>query len=135
MRTYVLLILLFPAIVSSSCKKDLTNEVDITQSLWIVKSIKTDKEQLKPDHEYILEFLNDSLFNLNLSVNSGGGKYKLVSKGNILIDTFDPYTEICCENDFDNSLLYLLPKVIEYEVLRNILIFKSSEGEIEFKKE
>ncbi len=132
----MLFLLLFSTILGSNCEKNLTDETDITKYSWKLVSITTKEESLKPDNKHILEFPNDSIFYLNLSVNSAGGKYKILSKGEIKIYSYNAFTEICCDDtDIDYALLNILPTITSYQVLNNTLIFKGASNEVEFNKE
>jgi len=128
---FVLTIFVF---FTTSCKKDVTDEIDITEYSWVLEYIKIDSDKTKPDNKYTLSFNNDSIFTLNLSINTGGGKYEIKSKGNISVFNYEPLSELCCENDFDKDLLQSFPKVNKYEVLKNDLIFTGEDIKIVFKK-
>ncbi len=124
-------------VINNSCEKpeDLTATTDITKFSWNLKLLKEGHKNIKLEDIYLLELLNDSLFNLNLSVNGAGGKYKILSKGEVIIYNFQPFTEICCENDFDKKLITILPTITTYQVLNNTLIFKGDNVKVEFEKQ
>ncbi|MBL4651971.1 MAG: META domain-containing protein [Flavobacteriales bacterium] len=136
-NTILILGVLFLCITTVSCQKDKTDTFDITQSKWKLKYISINNTKITPLerrwHMYVLEFTNDSFLQLNLSVNSGGGKYQISSLGNITI-ALDAYTELCCDNDFDLQLIGVAKQITTYKVLGNKLIFKGSDTEIVFKK-
>ncbi|MGM0650355.1 MAG: hypothetical protein ACQES1_07610, partial [Bacteroidota bacterium] len=67
--------------------------------------------------------------------NTGGGYYNIPSPGNINIQSFGAFTEICCDDtDIDYALLDAMPAVTTYRVLDDILILEGNAGEIEFIK-
>lgn len=138
----IFLYMVIVIIIMISCKKDLTDSTDITESCWKLKSISTNSEKYKAAKEetsrenaYLLIFSNDSIFSLNLSVNYANGGYKIVSNGSIIIYTYQVSSEICCESDFDNKLLETFSLATSYKVINNTLTFKGEKGEIEFKKQ
>ncbi|MBN2664536.1 MAG: META domain-containing protein [Bacteroidales bacterium] len=125
------------AVFLISCEKpeDLTEQINITDFSWSLKSLKENIHNIDFEDDYILDFSNDSLFQLNLSVNNAGGNYLISKKGEISFLDFEPFTEMCCENDFDKKLLSNLPTVSEYQVLDNDLILKGDNCEIIFEKQ
>jgi heat shock protein HslJ len=134
-KTFIYLILI--PLLSLSCNKDKTNTLDITKYKWKLISITINSETTKPKEDksrYVLEFLNDSTFNLNLSNNSGGGIYKLARKGEIFVSNFSALTEICCENSFDEKLISSLNKVTNYNVSGRTLVLQKADTKIEFKR-
>lgn len=145
-KQLVLFFIIFAIIASCSCRKDTIDEIDITKWTWKLKSVTTNNETFKPqkneyfrDNAYILDFENDSTFLLNTSVNYAGGIYKIVNKGVINIFSFNEFTKVGTvdnsEKELNNNLLAVFREVTTYEVLGNILTFKGSKGEVEFKKE
>ena len=123
-------------LLALSCNKDKTDTLDIKKYKWKLISITINSETSKPKEEksrYVLEFLTDSTFSLNLSINSGGGKYKILKKGEIIINIWGS-TKICCDNDFDKKVNSTFPQVITYTVIGNNLIFKINNDKIEFKR-
>jgi len=119
-----------------SCKKDTTATTDITTYEWSMISFSDGKKKriTKKDHQYHLSFSNDSTFFMPTSVNGAGGKYDIDSKGAITL-TYSTITEVCCENDTDERLLKLLPKITSYKVLGEILYFENNTEYIKFKRQ
>lgn len=121
-----------------SCKKDKTDSLDITEFKWKLKSLtinnETDTPSEKKKSSYILGFVNDSIFSLNLSVNTGRGGYLITANGQIIISSYGAGTKVCCENDFDLKLIDVMNAVTAYQVKGNKLILKGDKGEAEFKK-
>ena len=146
MKKIVFLLILFPTIFCSGCKKeDLTDTTDITQYSWKVKSItingnkenrpKKDCHNEKlPDNDYALNFQDDSLFTLYLNDNNLKG---IISIQEIGIISFNKggITLIGCESKFSYQLIEIITKITTYQVLSNCLILKGSDIEIEFEKE
>jgi len=76
----------------AACNKDLTDQTDITQFTWEVKSLTIDNEKINTPSKtvfgnkitntdaYVLSFENDNTLYLNLSVNDGQSTY--VNLGN-----------------------------------------------------
>ena len=147
MKKIFFILFLFPAILCSSCEKeDLTDSIDITQFSWKLKSITIDgNKSITPNKDYHgdkivnenvykLSFVNDSIFQFDLSINEGQGKYDILQTGKILISTYGT-TYVCCNNDFEQDFLPIISKITSYQVLDNILLLKGDNCEIELKKE
>ena len=147
MKKIIFFLILFPAIFCNGCKKeDLTDTIDITQFSWKLKSITIDGNKSKTpnkdyhgdkidkDNVYKLRFVNDSLFQFDLSINEGQGKYDILQSGKILFPTYGT-TYVCCNSDFEQDLLPIISKIKSYQVLDNILLLKGDNCEIELKQE
>lgn len=146
MKTIPLKILMYSVILLLGCnKKNLTNEIDITQIKWELKSLVIDGEEEKTpsrdnfgkkisnDNPYLLVFENEERYAFNLGINDGGGEYKLPCAGIIEVETFSA-TKLCCDSEFDKKLKNMFRSSNSYTVLRNRLIFQSATGTLEFKK-
>lgn len=140
---YILLIL-FTSILLSGCKKDLTNKTDITNSEWRVEWIKKGiikKKVPNKDHhgksitetDYVLNFQNDSIYLLSLGINTGAGKFKIETPGEIEIKSGGE-TEICCNSNFDDDLSDIFSTIDTYKVEYNTLILNGEDGTIQFEK-
>jgi hypothetical protein len=138
----VLLVILFPLItVMSSCQKDKTLDLDITESMWELKSITDDgNTQKKPSGDfqrrgaYILWFSSDSSFILNTSANLAGGKFKIILKGEIELISYQIMTLACCDTDFDEAMIDVLKRMTTYTVRGKTLTFKGNNSEVKFEK-
>jgi heat shock protein HslJ len=136
------LVIIIPLIlIMISCRKDRTQEIDITKYKWELQSVtatgsaqEIPEEKKKRENSYILSFQNDSFFSLALSANSAGGHYIIKTKGNITVNSFGAMTEVCCDTEFDNKLLNVIKEVTTYTVGGSTLTFKGAKGEVEFKK-
>ncbi len=143
MKKVMFLLILFPAILCNGCKKgDLTDTIDITQFSWKLKKISVDGEKYKVKEDnyfngkaYVVIFENDSVFQLNTSVNLAKGSYQITTKGDISIFNYQEYTEVGGQNEIDAKLLQVTSKITSYKVLENILLLKGDNCEIELKKE
>lgn len=129
----ILLNICFPLFLGSSCEKESNDNINIANSKWILEYIEIGNDVYKPSIDYVLEFSKDSLFFMNLSVNTAGGKYKMEEKNKITILSYSPLTEICCESNFDNKLLTNFIKVQEYNIDGKSLIFSSENLYLGFK--
>lgn len=119
----------------SSCEKsNLDDEIDLTANDWKIIKIKSPGEStyLVATEDYVFNFVNDSIFTFNLDVNGCGGDYEIISKGNIEFGW--PYcTMVCCDSDFADKLLELIPDMTRYFGLDNKLVLQG-QGEIIFSK-
>lgn len=137
------LLILFPAILCNGCKKeDLTDTIDITQFSWKLKKISVDgkKYKVKEDNyfngkAYVVIFENDSVYQLNTSVNLAKGSYQITTKGYINVLNYQEITKVGGQNEIDAKLLQVTSKITSYKVLENILLLKGDNCEIELKKE
>lgn len=143
MKTTKFIVLLSFFALCSSCKKeDLTDSIDITQYSWKMKSITINGNITKipnvvyhNDKAYILIFKNDSILQLNTSVNLAKGSYQIISKGNIHILNYGEITEVGGQNEIDHKLLQNISSITIYQVLDDDLFLKGDNFEIEFQKE
>jgi hypothetical protein len=71
-------------------------------------------------------------------VNYAGGKYKIITKGNIKVYTYDESTKVGVANakelELNQNLIDVFKEVTEYKVVGKTLVFKGVIGEVEFKK-
>lgn len=142
----IILFIFFPLLAGmSSCKKDKTLEVDITKFEWVLQEINTWSETYKPEKKeyfrenaFVLNFDTDTTFSLNTSVNYAGGKYKMETKGKILIVAYGESSSVGVadtkEQELNQNLINVFKEVTEYKVVGKTLVFKGRKGEIEFKK-
>ena len=130
-------LLLFLAIIislcSTSCHKEDIN-IDITLHDWEVVKIKsaTASSFSKTQEIYILSFTSDTRYSINLDVNDCSGEYQIPSKGNIIIG-YASCSEACCDTDFAEDLIRLLPKMTSYYG-KGEKLFLEGEGEIVLKQ-
>ncbi|MBN2892442.1 MAG: META domain-containing protein [Bacteroidales bacterium] len=131
-----------------SCEKpeDLTNQIDITEFNWKVKSLTINtKKTNTPERNYFdneiddieaykLQFNSDTTLRIDMSINQISGSYIITSQGKIEISDI-VVTFICCDTEFDEDLAIKLPTVTEYQVLDNNLILKGENCEIELEKQ
>lgn len=146
MKTYILIytkivLFVFAVVVLSNCKKNEDTEF-LLQNEWKIKSISTEKNILKApaknfrEGAYILKFINDTLFYLHTSVNHAGGRYNIVSEGNVSIKKYGIHTEVCCENNFDEQMINVMNRVNSYYCKGNRLTFSTNKNEkIIFEKQ
>ena len=118
-------------------------EKTLTELKWKVKSVTIDgNKELTPttnisnSNAYILEFQNDSIFNLNLSLNKAIGRYKIIGEQQITIFGYNGFTQVCCNNNFDEDWLIPTFEVVTTYKREGInLTFTGSKGDIEFEIE
>ncbi len=128
------------SVILIGCTKENVSEIDISLHSWKLNSVTKDNISLVPDMDdfaveaYLLEFNSDSTFHMSTSVNYAGGKYSIETLGKIKVHNYHPFTEICCETEFDDALLAAFAQVSSYETTGNRLIFKGIDLEIDFGK-
>ena len=83
---------------------------------------------------YILIFKNDSIFQLNTSVNLTIGNFEILQKNSINIFHYQEITEIGGQNIIDKKLLQYLPKIFSYKVMNDELILIGNNCKIKLKK-
>ena len=137
---FFLFTLLLAIALLSACHRE--TRTDITESSWKVKSVTTygltrhvdwSDEFSMPD-AYRLVFLNDTLFQLNTSINRAVGIYQF-SPQEFIIYKYGTLTFVCCEEKLDKQLLHALPKVTSYKTKENTLILKGDGCTIKLVKE
>ncbi len=126
------LIFMLSCFILLSCQDDNT-DIDLRSSAWVVHRLKQESSFIHswPKDNYLLEFTSDSTFALNLDVNDCGGIYSITQPGEIEISTLS-CTEACCDSDFAEELIELLPRMTSYHEKGNRLIFQG-EGEVVLK--
>ena len=133
-----IIILLIPAFFGLSiwsCIKD--NDyinIDITKFKWeVVKVRKHGNRTYKTaDKSYILDFLDNNEFHINLDVNRCGGLYNIKDESTVQFEKLG-CTEQCCDSDFAEDLSALFLEMTEYYTTEDELILKG-EGEIILRK-
>lgn len=137
MRTLKLVLFVFigfSLLALSACKKENIN-VDLLGNQW--QAVKLKKEGAtfykKAKGEYLLTFGAGNNYGFSLDVNDSGGDYEISSPGTIAMD-FNFFTLVCCDSDFANEAVELLPKMTSYVEKGDKLTFWGNEGEIVFKR-
>ena len=124
---------IFIGLIIWSCEKE-DIDIDLKSNNWVVVKIKKQGESSYSfaKDSYILKFINDSILDFNLDVNSCSVKYNIISNGNI--EWKKGYcTEICCDSDFAMDSVQLIPKMTKYYGKGKELIFEG-QGEIILKQ-
>lgn len=137
----LLFFIIFPIVIGmSSCQKDKTLDIDITEFKWELRYIRENVfQRKKPDGNsqttgsYIFRFESDTNFRLPFWMNDGGGNYLLPTKGSIEIKTYSNWTEAAM-TEFDELLLDRFIKMTSYTVKGNTLTFKGDNSEVVFRK-
>lgn len=119
-------------LLCSSCDKDSNSITDITKNKWALKYFEVNNKKYNSSSEYFLEFVNDTLFYFYLSINKAGGIYKINEGNQISIQSFHPFTELCCENEFDHLLLDNFIKVKDFKTEGKNLFFSSENLTFKF---
>ena len=143
MKTNQLTILLFSLLfLLNSCEKEKGQTgMDFLQNEWKVQSVNKSmvpKGNLRED-AYILKFFND-YFVLYTSVNQGGGGYKIVSEGHIVIDDYRDWTLVYngldYQRNFDEQLQSTFNGAMTYSYTKNKLVFRGDKNkEVVFTKQ
>lgn len=68
----------------------------------------------------IIEFRDDGSYKLKLDVNSCLGNFALLENNQITL-TVSGCTKMCCDSEFSNKLIQMLPQVESYQIESNIL--------------
>ena len=134
-KQHILFSFLFLIVVLfiTSCEKDTTDLTDITRYHWEVIKIKQPgaSSYSTAEGSYVLEF-GDTSYKINLDVNDCGGSYG-ISGGKRIRITRGGCTYVCCDTDFAENLISLLPGMTSYHRKQNKLLLEG-EGEIILKK-
>jgi hypothetical protein len=83
------------------------SHIDLSRSKWQVQGFVEShgSELLSSRSRYVLEFVNDSLFTINLDANRYFGMYESEENGYFKIRTLEKKEEICCDSQYANALL------------------------------
>ena len=130
------IILSIATILLFSCSKEenLTENVMLQSTEWIVKEYKleTESDSKKMTSEVILIF-KESRISLFLDVNTCGTSYELINPGEIEIENLT-CTFICCDSEDGDELSRFLLKMTNYQGNNSKLILSGDDGEIILKK-
>lgn len=113
-QNYLIFTLLFlVGILFSSCNKEVSN--DITLDKWKVIKLKQegDTDFTLAKQDYILEFLTDTTYTINLDINSCTGKYSLINESGIEL-VFPLCSYACCDSQIAVDIIKTLPKMNSY---------------------
>lgn len=88
------------------------SHIDLSRSKWQVQGVKEshDNELLSNMSRYVLEFVNDSLFTINLDANRYYGTYEFREDGYFKIRTLQNKEGVCCDSQYANEVLDKLLK-------------------------
>ena len=130
MKTFLLLLICF---TFWTCEKK-EIDIDLTTSTWEVISIKQSGQVLsdKAKESYTLKFTDDMTYILTLDVNNCQGVYTIQNDGEIVLER-SGCTKVCCDSDYAETLLELIPKMTEYFMRGDILKF-TGKGQIELRQ-
>lgn len=114
-------------IVLFSCEQDANDSkrnFDLVSTKWKVVKVKSngDESYSYTNENYILEFVDDTFYDINLDVNYCNGEYKLFDNGEAEIE-WPSCTKACCDSEFAENLIHLLSQVKQYYEENNELIF------------
>lgn len=119
---YLFFYLLIIAVLIS-CKKDGESASGNLYSEWeVVGIISVESMLYSKDDNYnpIINFDENGRFTIKLDKNSCVGTYSLSGENEIKI-TGPGCTKICCDSDFSNKIVLMLPQVTSYSIEGNKL--------------
>lgn len=132
-QNYILYTMVFLlGLIFSSCQKE--ENIDFTLHKWKVIKIKKDGDSqfTYAKEDYIVDFISDSAFTINLDVNSCRGKYELLSVSSL---KFTPAlcSYACCDSQIAVDIINTFPEMTTYYVEGDELKFEGV-GKIVLKK-
>ncbi len=137
---FIIIIVSLLILTFIACHKE--ESTDIVQFSWQVKYICVENQNSKVKNKdyvnkeaYMLIFKNDSVFQLNTSVNLAVGKFKMPSENCINIFEYQEITEIGGQSIIDKKLLQYIPTICSYKILGDNLILQGNKCEIKLKKQ
>jgi hypothetical protein len=140
MKSEFIIILFVLCFTNVCCEKNI-KEIDITQFVWEINSVKTDHTIHRVENQYSfnsesykLFFQQDGNFQLNTSVNLAIGNFVIEQRGIIHFYGYQEITEVGGGNDIDKELLKLIPQVSSYKVKSQRLHLYGDSFEIVLKK-
>ena len=112
-----------------SCSYDIHNKWEATEFMSIESMYYAKENEYNP----ILEFKNNGTITFLLDKNNGTGTF-ILGENNELEITNLGWTDMCCDSDFSEKFVEMLPQVNSYTIEKNTLkLFVSEWGWIEFE--
>lgn len=129
----LILFLLIIATAFGCSKEDDEIQDSLTSRGWEARSIDSDSYKGDaPDSDIILSFSELNHYALELEVNGCGGTFGLSGESGVFFN--DAYcTRACCDSEFSEQLVRLMPNMRQYEIKGKKLTLTGTEGEIEFR--
>lgn len=106
-----------------SCVKNQTDEGTSIYGKWEVtgfNSVESAAYSIIDGFYPVIEFNNDGSYNLKLDVNSCFGSIVLSENNRILISAAG-CTKMCCDSEFSQKFVQILPRVESYQIENNNL--------------
>lgn len=123
-------------IITISCEKNQHDSDDI-YNIWEAKnfvSVESVAYSKEEDNTILLSIEESGDYQLQLDVNSCYGSIIKITKSEIELSTAG-CTEICCDSEFSERLVQLLPQVETYSIVGGELhLFVPEWGYISFEK-
>lgn len=118
-----------------SLENDLVINENLPRSKWQLEGFKMpyETELISSHRRYVLEFLNDSVYTLNLDVNQVFGKYESGENGNFRLWNMEQ-TIVCCDSEYALNFLELLKGSGQFRTTGKELVI-NGEGEMCFLRE
>jgi heat shock protein HslJ len=125
----ILLLMLCFELFGLSCTK-VDTDIDLTAHNWKVEKIRKNGQLTYTitDSIYILRFISNSEYNLDLDVNMCSGLYEIPDQGKLEIQPM-ACTEVCCDSEFAEEMAFLLPRMTEYYGKDSVL-YLEGDGKI-----
>lgn len=105
-----------------SCTKDDEIANDIYRSWEIVDFMSIESVAYPKNNNYnpVIQFHDDGKFTLQLDINSCFGSFNLLLGNNIEISEVG-CTLVCCDSDYSEKVITMLPQVTSYSINANQL--------------
>ncbi len=119
---YIPLLMLF----MFSCDKNETEYVSDLYRKWeVTEFIMVDQVDYLKINGFnpLIEFRDDGTYNIKLDMNMCIGTYNLTEPNKILVTT-SGCTKICCDSEFSNKFVQMLPRVQSFLFEKNKLILE-----------
>ncbi len=129
MKLLKILIFSVLTLVIFSCEKDETVEESDIYGKWTVTdlmSVESVGYFKKDEFNPVIEIKKDGSYHLKLNVNNCIGDFTLYTNNQISLSPAG-CTKICCDSEFSNKLVLMLPKVKTYRLEKNKLTLEVPE--------
>lgn len=127
--------ILFVLLVANSCKEEHFSTTDLYQS-WVVEGFvsgESSSYEKYKDNKLIVTFNEDQTYDLSLDVNDCGGAIQIINGHQIQLAQ-SGCSYVCCDSDFSQKLVEILPQATSFKIVRNRLkLFVPGWGIIELK--
>lgn len=116
------IVVLFFILLNVSCDEKHEELIDLNNSWEVVDFMSIESVMYAKDKDFspVIEFHENGTYSLQLDLNSCSGSFELIREKGINI-TAAGCTKICCDSNFSNKFVLMLPQVTSYLIDGNTM--------------